>query len=177
MLVNLLSILPVISYFLFRDDAFYMFYNAAAPQKIYQDILAGKSFEVTAVGVVPGKNTGALLYRTSNLNVYEPVFGFKLENFHPQVKSGSVWEISDDYYNMTDPTGYVYPELNHNKPFDRFRVEDKQTLELFVKHIQPDWKIPTYQRILDWLSGITFLATVLFVINQSITMKRNRTAP
>jgi len=173
LLINVFSILPLASYFLFRGDPFYMFYDVSASQKIFEDLRAGKSFEVASVGVTDGKNTGALLNRISNLNVYEPVFGFKLENFHPQVKSGSVWEISDGYYNMTDPTGYVYPELNHNKPFDRFRVADKQTLELFVKHIQPQWKIPIYQRVLDWVSGATFLATSLFVVIQFINRQRN----
>ncbi len=176
LLVNILSILPLVSYFLFRDDAFLMIYNVHIPQSIYDEIRTGQSFEVTSVGTVDGKNTGALLNRTSNLNIYEPVFGFKLENFHPQVKPGSVWEISDGYYNMTDPTSYVYPELNHNKPFDRFRVEDKQTLELFVKHLQPDWKIPTYQRALDWVSGITFLAVVAFMVIQFIGTKRQHSS-
>lgn len=175
LLVNGLAILPLISYFLFRDDAFYMFYNAAAPEQVYQELVAGESFEVKNIDWVVGKNTGALLTRTSNLNVYEPVFGFKLENFHPQVKSGSVWLVADGYYNMTDPTGYVYPELNHNQPFDRFRVEDKQTMELFLKHLQPAWKIPTYQRVLDWVSGLTFLATVLFVSVQLIPKHPRKT--
>jgi hypothetical protein len=150
-----------------------MFYDIAAPQKVYEEIQAGKSFEITEIGTPKGKNIGALLYRTSNLNLYEPVFGFSLENFHPQVKPGSVWNISNGYYNMTDPTGFIYPELNHNQPFDRFRVEDKQNLELFVKHIQPYWKIPTYQRILDWVSGLTFIAAFAYVVLQLVFNRRN----
>jgi hypothetical protein len=171
-LVNLFTVIPLGSYFLFNEDMFWMFYDIAAPQKVYQEIRAGKSFEVTAIGTPDGKNTGALLYRTSNLNLYEPVFGFKLEYFHPQVKSGSIWNISNGYYNMTDPTGYIYPDLNNNKPFDRFRIEDKEALELFAKHIQPDWKIPTYQRVLDWMSGIAFLTALTYVNIQFIDSKR-----
>ncbi|HXD11411.1 MAG TPA: hypothetical protein VN653_15200 [Anaerolineales bacterium] len=176
LLVNLLAVMPLGSYFLFKEDMFWAFYDIAGPQKIYEEMQAGNSFEITGIGNPAGKNTGALLYRTSNLNVYEPVFGFQLENFHPQIKSGSVWEISDGYYNMTDPTGYMYPELNHNKPFDRFRVADKKNLELFVKHIQPDWKIPTYQRVLNWSSGVTFLTTVIYVVVQWLFMKRKKTS-
>jgi hypothetical protein len=171
LLANLAAMLSLGSYFLFRSDMFYTIYNVNKPQSIFEEMNAGQSFEITTVGSPPGKNTGALIYRESNLNLYEPVFGFKLENFHPQVKPGSVWEIIDGYYNLTDPTGYVYPALNHNKPFDRFRLEDKGTMELFVKHIQPAWKIPTYQLALDKLSLITLLLTASYLGWQIIIKK------
>jgi hypothetical protein len=164
--VNLLAILPLGSYFLFDQDMFWMFYDIAGPQRIYDQIKAGDSFEITGIGSPEGNNTGALLSRTSNLNVYEPVFGFELEYFHPQVREGSIWNLSGGYYNMTDPTGYVYPELNNNQSFERFRVEDKATLELFVKHIQPNWKIPTFQHALNWVSGITFLSSLFYVVTR-----------
>ena len=174
LLVNLLAVIPLGSYFLFNKDMFWMFYDIAAPQKVYEDIRAGKSFDINEIGTPEGRNTGALLYRVSNLNLYEPVFGFDLENFHPQVENGSIWKITDGYYNMTDPTGFVYPELNNNKPFDRFRVEDKQTLELFAKHLQPDWNIPVYQRILNWVSGLSFLSALIYLVFYGINIKRNK---
>ncbi|MCJ7433001.1 MAG: hypothetical protein MUO77_05885 [Anaerolineales bacterium] len=174
LLVNLLAVIPLGSYFLFDKDMFWAFYDIAAPQKVYEEMRAGKSFEITEIGSPEGRNIGALLYRTSNLNLYEPVFGFDLENFHPQVENGSIWKISDGYYNMTDPTGFIYPELNNNKPFDRFRVEDKQTLELFAKHLQPDWKIPVYQRILNGISGLSFLSALMYIVFYSINCKRNK---
>jgi len=177
LLVNLCTVIPLGSYFLFDQDMYWMFYDIAQPQKIYNEIQAGKSFDITIIGAPPGKNTGALLYRTSNLNVYAPIFGFQYEYYHPQVKSGSIWDISDGYYNMTDPTGFVYPDLNHNKPFDRFRVADKTTMELFAKHIQPNWKIPTYQKVLDWVSGIAFFLALSYIAIQIGFNQRNKQAP
>jgi hypothetical protein len=174
LIVNLLTVLPLSSYFLFDQDMFWMFYDIAGPQRIYEQIKAGDSFEITKIGSPEGNNTGALLYRTSNLNLYEPVFGFDLENFHPQVENGSIWITSNGYYNMTDPTGYIYPDLNNNRPFDRFRIQDKETVELFARHIQPNWKIPTYQRILNWVSGIALLSTLLYVSVQLIFNGRRR---
>lgn len=176
LVVGVLAALPLYSYFLFEKDMFRMFYDIAGPQRIYEEIKAGNSFEITEIGSPAGNNTGALLYRTSNLNLYEPVFGFELEYFHPQVKNGSIWSTSNGHYNMTDPTGYIYPDLNNNKAFDRFRIEDKQTLTLFVKHIQPDWKIPTYQIVLNWISGLTFVGALLYTVIQWILYKRNSTA-
>ena len=174
LLINLCAAMPLGSYFLFKQDMFWMFYNIAAPQKIYEEILAGKSFEITAIGKPKGNNTGALLFRTSNLNVYEPVFGTNYEYYHPEVKTGSVWNVEDGYYNMTDPTGFVYPDLNNNEPFDRFRVEDKEIMELFVKHIQPNWKIPTYQKITNWISAIAFYLAIFYILIQIILNQRNK---
>jgi uncharacterized membrane protein len=175
LVVNLLAVLPLCSYFLFDQDMFWMFYDIAGPQRIYEEIKAGNSFEITEIGTPEGENTGALLHRTSNLNLYEPVFGFELEYFQPQVERGSVWNVSNGYYNMTNPIGYIYPELNHYKVFERFRVEDKETLELFVKHIQPDWKIPTYQIVLNRISGLTFVGTTLYALIR-MTLNKRRTS-
>ncbi|MEP7134904.1 MAG: hypothetical protein ABI904_08225 [Chloroflexota bacterium] len=172
---NILAIVFFGTYFLFKEDYVYRFYDITDGQKTYQQMQAGKSFEVTEIGKTRG-NSNALLDRVSNLNLYEPAFGYKLEDFHPQVEAGPIWKITNGYFNMTDPTGYVYPELNNNKPFDRFRVEDEEPLKLFVKHLQPDWKIPTYQRVLNWISGMTFLTTLIYVITQSALNNRNKTS-
>jgi uncharacterized membrane protein len=173
LVVNLLAVVPLCSYFLFDQDMFWMFYDIAGPQRIYDEIQAGSSFEITEIGTPEGENTGALLHLTSNLNLYEPVFGFRLEYFLPQVETGPVWNVSNGYYNMTNPTGYIYPDLNNYQVFERFRVEDKETLELFVKHIQPDWKIPTYQIALNWISGLTFLGTTLYALIRMTLNKRS----
>ena len=115
---------------------------------------------MTITGIVSGVgNTDALLLRQSNLQPYEPIFGYSLENFHPEIKPGSIWEQSDGYYNMTNPSGYVFPELNGTRPFERIPVSEKDKLEAFASHKhQPGWKIPLYQHILDWVSGFTVLA-------------------
>ena len=165
--VNALAILPLSSYFLFKQDMLWMFYDVRVPQGIFEEIRAGESFEITEIGTPPGHNTGALLYRTSNLNLYEPVFGFELENFHPRVQPGSIWSITDDRYNLTDPTGFVYPELNGNQPFDRFRKDDQETMQLFVKHLQPEWKIPAYQRMVNWISLTAMFITLIYLAIQT----------
>ena len=65
---------------------------------------------------------------------------------------------------MTDPTGYVYPEINGNRPFERFHVIDKNTLALFLKHIQPAWRIPFYQQLLDWVSSLGFFIATAYLV-------------
>ena len=165
-ITNILAILPLGSYFLFKvhDRAYNdRAYNISTGQMVYEEIQAGETLDVTNIGL-QNDNTEALLSGSSNLHLYDPVFGYKLQTFHPEVTPGSIWNTSHGYFNMTDPTGFVYPEINGNRPFERFRVEDKDMLSLFARHIQPNWKIPAYQHVLDWISGSTFLIALAYLL-------------
>jgi hypothetical protein len=157
-IVNVLTLLPLLTYFVPGEDYILRDYNPTDALRIHQDMMAGNTFEVAQVGYTDESNTRALLSHTSNLDPYAPIFGFGLEWYHPQIKPGSVWDISDGRFNMTNPTGYVFPEENGSRPFERIPIEDKKRMADFVAHRQPDWKIPSYQQVSNWISGI---ATVL----------------
>jgi len=175
--VNLLTLIPLSTYFMIKTDLQNRSYDVTKSQEIYSLIRSGDNLTITGI-VSDVENTDALLLHQSNLQPYEPIFGYQLESFHPEIVPGSIWELSDGYYNMTNPSGYVFPELNGNRPFERIPVSEKDKLEAFASHKQPDWKIPLYQQILDWVSGLTVLAgmfTLAFVgIKRLITHFRNR---
>jgi hypothetical protein len=177
LVLNLLTLLPLSTYFMIRDDLQYRSYDVTEALTIYNAIRAGNTLEITGIGDHLDK-TQALASHTSNLQPYEPIFGYQLESFHPEIVPGSIWNISDGYYNMTNPSGYVFPELNGTRPFERIPVSEKDKLETFASHEQPAWKIPLYQQILDWVSGLTALAgmfTLAFVgIKRLITHFRHR---
>ncbi len=161
--VNLLTLIPLSTYFMIKTDLQDRTYDVTKSQEIYNLIRSGDTLTIT--GIVSGvENTDALLLHQSNLQPYEPIFGYQLENFHPEIVPESVWEISDGYYNMTNPSGYVFPELNGTRPFERVKVGDEQNLTLFLNHQQTNWKIPVYQQVLDWLSGLTFVAVVFVLL-------------
>jgi hypothetical protein len=88
----------------------------------------------------------------SDIKTYEVIFGYKMGKFQPLIRRGSVWEVQDGYFNMTDPTGYVYPEANGTQPFERIPAGDRDKLEDFVNRRQPDWKLPLSQQAGNWLS-------------------------
>jgi hypothetical protein len=175
-LVNLLTVLPLSTYFMFKDDLQSRFYDITASTQIYQSIRAGEKFEVTAISDQEG-STQALQKGLSNLNLYEPIFGYSLENFHPEIKAGSIWDVSDGYFNMTNPSGYVFPESNNTRPFERIRVQDREKLLAFADHYKPDWKIPVYQRVCNWLSvlSLAVVALFLFVYSFWVLLKRKDT--
>ena len=175
--VNLLTLIPLSTYFMIKTDLQNRSYDVTKSQEIYSLIRSGDNLTITGIVSDVG-NTDALLLHQSNLQPYEPIFGYQLESFHPEIVPGSIWDISDGYYNMTNPSGYVFPELNGTRPFERIPVSEKDKLEAFASHKQPGWRIPLYQQILDWFSGLTVLAgifTLAFVgIKRLITRFRQR---
>ena len=157
--VDVLTLVPLSIYFMIKTDLQDRYYNVTQSQEIYREIRSGDPLTIT--GIVSGaENSDALLLHESNLQPYEPAFGYHLENFHPEIHAGSIWDVSDGYYNMTNPSGYVFPEINGSRPFERIPVSETAELQAFADHKQPDWKIPLYQQVLDWVSGLSFVGVV-----------------
>ncbi len=173
--LDLLTILPLGTYLLFIPDPIDRSYDITLSRSVFSEIRAGNILEITDVGLSTD-NTQALATHTSNLRLYDPIFGYFLENFHPEAKPGSVWDVSDGYYNFTDPTGYVFPEVNGSRPFARIPINEKDKLDAFVKQSIPDWKIPVTQQILDWVSLIASVASGFFLFSYILLLlwKRSR---
>ncbi len=159
LILTIITLLPLSLYFLIGSDLQWRIYDISTSFSIYNSIQSGDPMTVTEVDLGTS-NTDALLLNTSNLGLYDPIFGSHLEYFHPEVHPGSVWEVTDGYYNMTNPSGLVFPEINDTRAFERIKVGDEDNMEAFINHKQPHWKIPLYQQVLDWVSGITFLAVL-----------------
>jgi hypothetical protein len=161
-LINILTLLPLSTYFMFSEDLQGRIYDISASSGIYQTIQAGDKLEVTGISDKES-NTQALQNGQSNLSLYDPIFGYFLENFHPEIKPGSIWSITDGYFNMTNPSGYVFPESNNTRPFERIRIQDREKLEAFANYHQPDWEIPLYQKVCDWISVLTLAIVALLL--------------
>lgn len=172
-LVNILTLLPLSAYFMFKDDLQARIYDITESKNIYQSIRAGEKLEITGIGNNES-NTQALEKGLSNLNLYEPIFGYGLENFHPEIKAGSIWDVSGGYYNMTNPSGFVFPESNNTRPFERIRVQDRDKLAAFAKHYQPEWEIPMYQQMFNWVSVLTLAFVVISLIIYSFGALQNK---
>jgi hypothetical protein len=167
LVMNVLTLLPLSAFFINEIDLQWRLYDITPSYQIHQSIQDGNIPPVEAIDAT-ASNTEAIQNSVSNLKPYEPIFGYKLEYFHPEISPGSIWNIENGYYNMTNPTGYVYPELNSSRPFERIRIEDKEKLTQFANHKQPDWRIPNYQYILDWVTGLSFTCTIAFLTGYSI---------
>lgn len=159
LMLNILTLSSMNSFFMIKSDLQDRVYDATLSEKVYSIIRLGDPMTIT--GIVDSEDEMvALQLHESNLKPYEPVFGYDLENFHLEIHSGSIWDISDGYYNMTNPSSYVFPGNNDTRAFERIPISEKDKLEVFASHKQPGWKIPIYQRISDWVSGVSFVIVI-----------------
>jgi hypothetical protein len=97
--------------------------------------------------------------RATNLSTQEMIFGYQLGQFKSQLRPGPVTDFWDGAYNLTNPTGLVYPEVNGVPAFAR--ITDQATLKAFANRRQPvAWQIPLAQKALDGLAVVTLLFVV-----------------
>jgi hypothetical protein len=124
----------------------------------YTKIQAGNIFPV--IKIIPDMNDYEVFQaRASNVTRhYDVLLG--LNSFHPLVHAGSVFDITNGFYNMTDPTGYVFPRENNSKIFSLIPVSEYDKLVEFLNRRQPNWKLPWMQIALDWAAGLTFILEI-----------------
>ena len=154
-IVALVTTLFLCTYFALSAPIHIRQFDASIFAAFQKDIQKGKILPVKTVediSVWQGFAPAA-----TSIKAYEPIFGYKLEEFKPQIKLGRILEIEDGYFNMTNPASLVYPEINQTFPFERIKEADRDKLQIFLNRGQPDWNLPLAQRILNWVSMISFL--------------------
>jgi hypothetical protein len=155
--VDAIVLMSLLSYFSFKGDLQARTFDITKSIDTYNSILTGERFEVERIAEERGDESLVFKNHLSSRYPYEPIFGYSLENFRSEVSEGSVWNRSGIYYNMTNPAGLVFPDVNAVRPFERIRTSDKAKLAAFVSRHQPEWALPTYQKVFNWISGFTFM--------------------
>ncbi len=112
--------------------------------------------------VVPDANTWEVfeLHATNLIDPYEPLFKSFEEHFKATLHAGSVHDIEGGYFNIINPTGYVYPEANNTKPYDRISISDEANFLAFINRRPTSWKLPVIQQVLNWVAMVTIIAEV-----------------
>jgi len=171
----LISVLPLANYFVIPTKMYNFTYNVGNSQTLYSRILSGERFPVeqNADGV---DGVTATLSHSSDLYPYEAIFGYFLEDFNPQTKVGSIWIEENGYFNMTNPSGMVYPTENNAVPFERIKTSDRNNLEVFANRHQPDWERPLVQKILDGLMWVSLIAVIAICFTLSSWSKPKKLA-
>jgi hypothetical protein len=125
-------------------------------------IQRGESYNITQIKEV--RDWQVFVEQASSYRTYEPLFGYKLENFIPATRPGSVFDEDNGYFNMTNPAGFVFPRLNNTRPFERFKRSERDKLELFLRRGQPHWQIPTTQILFNYLSLISLVICLIWLL-------------
>ncbi len=160
--VNTVSIMALGAYYLLPLKVQQRYFDPRGLLTTYQEIQSGNVFPVRQI--IPTMNDYEVFQAqaSNTVNHYDPLFGE--HTLQPSVHEGSVFDIEDGYYNMTDPSGYVFPSENNSKLYSRIPVSDYKKLVDFIDRRTSDWKLPLTQIILDWAAGITFLLVFLAVL-------------
>ncbi len=146
----ILAGLSLLTYYSLNPDVHFRHLDVRTAGEIQDKLRAGNILPVRQISDV-GDLDGFLQY-SSVYRPYEALFGYSLETFTPEVQPGSVYEIENGYFNMTNPASLVFPGINDTRPFERISETDRDMLEIFLQRRQPAWLIPTYQRLLDTAS-------------------------
>lgn len=158
------SLASMWSYYLLPLDTQVRVYKITTLTKTYQRSSAGTTFPVNQI--VPDMNDDEVFgLNSSNINHhYDPLFRDDNSLLTPLLHEGSVFDLQDGYYNMTNPSGLVFPEVNGSGLFERIRVTDKSKLIDFINRRPSDWKLPLTQIGLDWTAGITILVETCAIL-------------
>lgn len=149
-------------YILPTRDVVDLTFNIKQPNKVYAEIEAGNRFPVSGIEAI--KDIAVFNEEASNIELlFEPVFGYDLESFHPQIHIGSVFDAGDGYYNLINPAGYVFPEENNVSPFERFRIEQEEDFIRFINREQPRFEISAAQKQANAMSIISLLGAALYL--------------
>ena len=124
----------------------------------------GATFPVE--NVVPDAGPGSV-FQENATNLIDP-FNVQFNSFDGyryELHAGSVYDIDNGYYNMIDPAGYLFPEVNDAAKFDRIPVAEKAQFLDFINRRQPKWNLPIEEQVLDWVASITLIAEfgILFI--------------
>jgi hypothetical protein len=160
--LNLLAVIPLGAYLLLpiqllQRDA----YDIRNLINVYENIQQGETYPVKYI-IADLTDLRVFQENASNLRISDMIFGYKLGKFKPQLHDGPVSDNADGSYNMTNPTGFVFPEINNTSAFGL--ITSAQELDAFTNRRQPEtWKIPMLQEILDWLAPFTLAIEILMI--------------
>ena len=156
------TIAALMSYFLLSREIHSREFNVF-PNNEMQNIAASPITQILDIG-----DWEVFIEHASSYRPYEPLFGYSLETFHPTIHMGSVFEEDDGYFNMTNPSSLVFPEVNNSYPFERIKSAEREKLDTFIRHKQPSWKIPNSQRFLNVLSLATLILCICMIFIKPI---------
>lgn len=98
----------------------------------------------------------------SPLQCYNPIFGYRLENFRADpLREGPVTdEVGIDQLNLRNPACLIYPDENECNPWDGFRREQREQALRFANYHPYEFNVSALQAGANYLSILTLLASL-----------------
>jgi hypothetical protein len=146
-------------YYQIPPDYQHRYFDIRQVMQVYPEIRYQNETFLVA-NVVPDANPWEVFQRhaTNLIDPYDPLFKSFVTHYQETLHAGSVYDVENGFYNMINPTGYVYPEANNSKPYDRIAVSDKANFLAFINRRPTNWKLPVIQQVLNWIALITLIS-------------------
>jgi hypothetical protein len=98
-----------------------------------------------------------LIQGASQIACYVPIFGYQLEFFpFRTLRPGSIFETTEEGFNMKDPACFVFPRENACSAGSHFSLDRRADLERFASYQRFDFKKSQRQIVSEYISLIAF---------------------
>ncbi len=146
-------------------------FNPSPLQQFYRAIREGKIepriTNIASDGSPQGRDHQLHFVKgASALRCYNPLFGYRLEKFVQEPLAAGPIEQPTKLggLNFRNPACLLFPEENHCKPWDSFRMEHLEKMQSFAGYRGFEFEKSTYQHLADAVTMITLAAIFLFVL-------------
>ncbi len=139
-------------------------YDPARIQAAWRSVAEGGRVP-PVVAIEAGPDTSlqrqdAIVAGMSHLFCYDPLFGYRLENFPgTRLHAGSVFDETPapggSRLNLIDPACYVFPRANGCAPGDQFAASALDQEANFISWRPFRWAKPWWARLADWTSLVS----------------------
>lgn len=136
--------------------------------------------------VITQQRNDMFVYNFSPLLCYNPIFGYNLENLPTQkLTFNNITKINDNLFsyrgnpeainknkiNFFNPSCFVFPNENGCFPGDLFKKDQINNLKKFLNYKKFDFNLSKSQNIFNYLSVISFLLSIFYIIYYLIIKK------
>jgi len=112
---------------------------------------------------LPLNRNDALLSRISPMLCYNPIFGYRLEQFRSDgLTPGLVGTTAAERLNFKNPACYLYPDENACRVGERFRTDQAEALSRLVDYRPIPFRRSRMQVIADWTTAFALAGLALF---------------
>jgi len=106
---------------------------------------------------LPLNRQDLLIQGASQIACYVPIFGYQLEFFpFRTLRPGSIFETTEEGFNMKDPACFVFPRENACSVGSHFSLDRRADLERFASYQRFGFKKSQRQIVSEYISLIAF---------------------
>jgi hypothetical protein len=111
-----------------------------------------------------GFGNDAIAIKASQMLCYEPIFGYRLEQYPlKSLEPGSITIQKEGVLNLKNPVCYVYPAENNCSPGDHFTMTQTDDMLKLAAYHRYKFNVPIKHGIAVLISSITLILSIFYL--------------